>query len=282
MFTPRTDVVSRLMRFDIAHQSAALVAEFDGRYEAPNWLPDDSGVLINGGGRLWRVPFDDPALHAIDTGFATKMNNDHGPSPDGRRLAICDKTETGQSVIYTLPLGGGQPERVTPLEGSYFHAWSPDGARMAYTARRDGRFRIATAQADGSDERILSDPGFDHCDGPDYSPDGAWIWFNGERDGAVDIWRLPVGGGPAERMTQGPTVDWFPHPSPDDTHVVYMAYAPGTLQHPPDVDVSLMLMPASGGTPRQIHDLWGGQGTLNVPCWAPDSRAFAFMEYRVR
>ncbi|WP_019954569.1 TolB family protein [Yoonia vestfoldensis] len=120
---------------------------------------------------------------------------------------------------------------------------------------------------------------FDHCDGPDYTPDGAWIWFNAERDGAVDLWRIRPDGTNLEQMTDDAAVNWFPHPSPDGLHILYLAYPPRTKGHPANLDVTLRLMPAAGGTPRDLVHLHGGQGTINVPCWAPDSRRFAFMRF---
>lgn len=249
----------------------------DRLIEAPNWGPDDT-LIVNGDGRLYRLPLNDPGLLPIDTGILDRLNNDHGPSPDGKLLAFSDKTETGMACIYVMPADGGPPLRVTPKIPSYFHGWSPDGARLAYTAKRGGVFEVCTCALDGSDERQLSHS-FDHCDGPDYSHDGAWIWFNGEADGAVDLWRVPAAGGSAERMTRDDAVNWFPHPSPDGAHVLYLAFPPGTSGHPRDCEVALRLMPADGGTPETITRLFGGQGSVNVPCWAPDGARFAFARY---
>jgi Tol biopolymer transport system component len=251
-----------------------------GQIEAPNWHPD--GVLIvNGGGLLYRVPLDQPALHRIDTGFATGLNNDHGLSPDGKTLALSDKTETGKSCIYTMPLSGGPLTRVTPNVPSWWHAWSPDGARIAYAAARTdgGPIGLCTCAIDGSDEQPLTFA-FDHADGPDYTPDGQWIWFNGERDGAVDLWRIHPDGSDLQQMTRDDAVNWFPHPSPDGRHVVYLAYPPGTTGHPGGLDVELRLIPPDGGPSRLLTALHGGQGTINVPSWSPDSRSLAFVRYR--
>ncbi|SHI89767.1 TolB family protein [Wenxinia saemankumensis] len=246
--------------------------------EAPNWHPD-GWLLVNGGGRLYRVPLDAPELQPVDTGAATRLNNDHGFSPDGRTIALSDHSGGRGSCIWTMPVGGGDLTRVTSRTPSWWHAWSPDGARHAYAAAREGRtVLIHTCAADGSDERCLT-PGFDHCDGPDYTPDGAWIWFNGERDGQVDLWRVRPDGTELERMTEGPEVDWFPHPSPDGMHVLWLAYPAGTEGHPGGLDVALRLMPQSGGAGETVVELHGGQGTINVPCWEPDGRAFAFMRY---
>ena len=161
---------------------------------------------------------------------------------------------------------------------SWWHGWSPDGSRIAYAAARGGPVTICTCGLDGADERDLT-PGFDHCDGPDFSADGDWVWFNGERDGSVDLWRVRPDGSDLSRMTREETVDWFPHPSPCGRHVVYLAYPPGTKGHPGGLEVALRLMPQDGGASRELIRLHGGQGTINVPSWSPDGERFAFVRY---
>ncbi|WP_322890193.1 MULTISPECIES: hypothetical protein [unclassified Yoonia] len=268
---------SELCIYDLAQDQVTVLLDHDGHIEAPNWHPDGY-LIVNGGGLLYRVPLDAPKLEQIDTGFAAACNNDHGISPDGRTLVISDKTENGQSCLYRLPVSGGVPERVTQNVPSYWHGWSPDGATLAYVGKRGGPFGVYTCPVTGGDETCVTDA-FDHCDGPDYTPDGAWIWFNGERDGAVDLWRIRPDGSDLEQMTDDAAVNWFPHPSPDGLHILYLAYPAGTKGHPANLDVTLRLMPATGGTPHDLVHLHGGQGTINVPCWAPDSRRFAFMRF---
>jgi Tol biopolymer transport system component len=248
-----------------------------GHIEAPNWHPDGY-LIVNGSGKLFRVPLDAPALHEIDTGFAQACNNDHGISPDGTRLVISDSSMTAESCIYMVPIHGGNPVRVTDHTPSYWHGWSPDGAALAYAAKRGAAFGLFTCPVAGGPETCVIDR-FDHIDGPDYTPDGAWIWFNGECDGHVNLWRIRPDGTALEQMTDDDAVNWFPHPSPDGANLVYLAYPPGTKGHPAGLDVSLRMIPASGGEPRELVRLWGGQGTINVPSWAPDSRQFAFMRY---
>ena len=253
------------------------VLAHEGHIEAPNWHPDGY-LIVNGGGRLFRVDLAAPELVQIDTGAATDCNNDHGISPCGTLLVVSDAAQTDGSCLYTLPVGGGAPNRVTAQIPSYWHGWSPDGATLAYVGTRNGPFAVYTIGVDGGDETLLT-ADFDHVDGPDYTPDGTWIWFNGERDGAVDLWRIPADGGTPEQMTNDAAVNWFPHPSPDGEHVVYLAYPAGTKGHPAGLDVALRIMPARGGRSRKLVDLYGGQGTINVPSWAPDSGAFAFVRY---
>jgi Tol biopolymer transport system component len=269
-------MASHLRIHDLATGQSRTVLSCDMRIEAPNWSREDA-LIVNGEGRLWRVPLAAPALQSVATGFATRLNNDHGLSPDGTLLAISDATEDGRSAIYLLPSAGGTPRRVTPKSPSWWHGWSPDGNRIAYAAARDGGLVVvATCALDGTDERLLTE-GFDHCDGPDYTPDGRWLWFNGETGGRVCLWRMRPDGTGLQRMSGDERVHWFPHPSLDGRHVLYLAFPPGTVGHPRDREVELRLMPAEGGAPQVQERIWGGQGSINVPCWAPDSRGFAYV-----
>lgn len=274
---------SSLEVFDVATGAVGVVLRTERLIEAPNWTRDGRALIVNGDGLLWRVPLDAPALLPIDTGFARACNNDHGVSPDGRWLAVTDKTETGQSCIYVLPVGGGEPRRVTPRVPSYWHGWSPDGSTLAFCAKRPTRwapdtFGVATIPVEGGEERwLVEGPG--HSDGPDYSPDGEWIWFNSSNDGAMQLWRVRPDGSNAERMTDDGRVNWFPHPSPDGRHVLYLSYPPGTDGHPRDLDVELRLLDLADRSARTLLPLFGGQGTINVPCWHPDGGRFAFMRF---
>lgn len=270
---------SSLEIFDTATGTATPVFQTESLIEAPNWSPDGRFLVFNGDGRLFRLVLDDDSgPQPIDTGFATRCNNDHGLSPDGTRIVISDSTEDGRSCIYTLPVAGGAPTRVTDNRPSYWHGWSPDGRTLAYCAERAGRFDIFTIPVAGGTETRLTD-GAGHSDGPDYTPDGAFLWFNSSRDGVMRLWRMRPDGSDLQRMTDDDRVSWFPHPAPDGASVLYLAFAPGTEGHPPDRDVELRLMPAAGGPSTCLLPLFGGQGTINVPCWAPDSRRFAFVRY---
>ena len=270
---------SELCIHDLSTGETSVLLTHEGIIEAPNWHPEGF-LLVNGEGRLFRVPLEAPALEEVPTGAVRGLNNDHGISPDGRTLAISAHDEARRSCIYLMPLEGGEPRRVTPEVPSWWHGWSPDGSRLAYVGARTagGPILLYTCALDGSDEVLVAED-FDHIDGPDYTPDGAWIWFNGEREGQVDLWRVRPDGSDLQRMTDGDTVDWFPHPSPDGRQVLYLAFPPGTKGHPANLDVALCLIPAEGGVGREVLRLHGGQGTINVPCWAPDGRRFAFMRF---
>ncbi|QND32995.1 TolB family protein [Sinorhizobium meliloti] len=264
--------------FDIATGETRVVWQTERLVEAPNWSPDGKFLIINGDGRLYRLGFDGSDPTEIDTGFARHCNNDHGISPDGSTLVISDKTEFGSSAIYLLPAEGGTPRLVTRNLPSYWHGWSPDGRMLAYCGIRDQVFDIYTIPVDGGEERSLTQ-GQGRNDGPDWSADGEWIYFNSSRTGRMQIWRVRPDGKDVQRITDSPYGDWFPHPSPDGRHLLVLSYDGDVFDHPRDLDVRLRLMDPDGGNARVLLELFGGQGTVNVPNWSPSGTAFAFVRY---
>lgn len=270
---------SELAIFDLDSGAATTLLATERLIEAPNWMPDGKSLLVNGDGLLFRVPLAEPRLHRFDTGTHCALNNDHGPSPDGRWIAFCDKTDTAQSCIYLMPASGGTPRRLTPQTPSWFHSWSPDSRHVLYAAVRGGNFGIYILAASGGTERCIT-TGTGHHDGPDMTPDGEWVWFNRDEPGGMQLWRVRPDGCDRQRMTRDARANWFPHPSPCGRHVLYLAYPAATKGHPRDLEVELRLIPATGGAPRTLLALFGGQGSLNVPCWSPQGRRFAFLRYR--
>jgi TolB protein len=248
-------------------------------FEAPNWSRDGKYFIFNSRGRIYTLPVEGGEPRLLDTGSATNCNNDHGLSPDGTLLALSHSPQN-QSLIYIVPITGGEPRLVTPLGPSYWHGWSPDGKTLAYCAERNGNYDVYTIPVEGGEETRLTDaPGLD--DGPDYSPDGKYIYFNSERTGTMQIWRMHTDGSRQEQITFDSYNDWFPHPSPDGQWLVFLSYEPDVQGHPANKDVTLRIMPMQGGEPRVLVSLFGGQGTINVPSWSPDSKQFAFVSYRL-
>jgi len=210
----------------------------------------------------------------------TVAHNDHGLSPDGTTLAISDQSRDGKSLIYLLPVTGGTPRQLTQVGPSYWHGWSPDGAILAYCAERDHEFDIYIMPAAGGEEkRLTTAKGLD--DGPDYSPDGQFIYFNSDRTGTMQIWRMKSDGRQQEQVTSDEFNNWFPHPSPDGKWLVFLSYDKAVAGHPENKPVRLRLMPISGGPIQDLARLFGGQGTINVPSWSPDSRQVAFVSYEL-
>jgi len=279
-------VTSILEILDITTGQRTIVKEFPFRIEAPNWTPDGKWLVYNSGGKLYQLsPQGINEPEEIYTGFATRCNNDHVISTDGKQIAISHGTkEDGKSRIYTLPFDGGIPTLITPIAPSYLHGWSPDKKYLAYCADRKGNYDVYIIPAEGGEEiRLTTAEGLD--DGPEYSPCGEYIWFNSVRSGLMQVWRMKADGSEQTQITFDETRNsWFPHISPDGKLIVYIAYkkddvAPG--DHPANKNVELLLMPAEGGEPKILTTLFGGQGTINVNSWAPDSKRFAFVSYRI-
>ena len=250
--------------------------------EAPNWSRDGMFFVFNSKGLLYTLPVSGGQPSLLETGFANRCNNDHGLSPDGTQIVISDHSQgSGESLLYILPAKGGTPHLVTPKGPSYWHGWSPDGKTLAYCAERNGEYDVYVIPAKGGVEKQLTTAaGLD--DGPDYSPDGQYIYFNSNRTGTMQIWRMRTDGSKQEQITFDKFNDWFPHPSPDGKWLIFLSYGKEvkSSDHPANRDVSLRLMPLQGGKPRVVAELFGGQGTINVPSWSPDSKRVAFVSYR--
>ena len=247
-------------------------------FEAPNWTPDGKDLILNSQGRLWRLPVAGGAPVAIDTGTVKKINNDHGISPDGTQLAL---SAGNPSRIYVGPVGGGEFKLVTPAGPSYFHGWSPDGQTLAFCGQRQNEFDVYTIPAAGGEEkRLTTSPGLD--DGPEYSPDDQYIYFNSERSGLMQIWRMKPDGSEQTQITPDDGHNnWFAHISPDGKSMVFLTFDRDVKpnDHPANKDVMLRLRPVSGGAMTTLAKFFGGQGTINVSSWSPDSRNIAFVTY---
>jgi Tol biopolymer transport system component len=291
---------SRITIYDMRDKSSRTLYSADAVFEAPNWSADGKYLLTNSGGRLFRVPVDgagNVTPEPVNIDPSLRLNNDHAPSPDRKQIAFSASSPTSRgSEVYLSNADGSNVRLMVSEVPSYFHGWSPDGRFLAYVHQHPGPnggpanydiFRIPAAG--GASQQLDSNPGYD--DGPDYSPDGKWIYFNSDRSGGWDIWRIPAdGAGPgdqkAERVTSDELEDWFPHPSPDGKWLLFLSFVKGTATHNDKLPgTHLRMMPLPGAhlakTPqiRVLTTFFGGQGTINVNSWSPDSKRFAYVIY---
>jgi Tol biopolymer transport system component len=253
--------------------------------EAPNWTLDGSALILNGDGKLWSLDVGTCAVAQVPLTGVPDLNNDHVLAPDGEQIFL----SANDGHIYRAELNGGAAERITNDDGSFhfLHGVSPDGQELAYVGIEAGDFtqpgKLMTIAADGG-ATAAADVGAGHCDGPEYSPDGKWLYLNTESftstPGHAQLARIKVNGGGFEQLLESETVDWFPHLSPDGRLASYIRFPGGTVGHPADLPVDVVLVSTGDWTtPLHTWSLFGGQGTLNVNSWSPDSTRFAYVAY---
>lgn len=254
--------------------------------EAPNWSKDGY-LLVNGGGKLYRIYLNNSRKEELNTDFATTCNNDHGISPDGTQIVISH--ENGDpavpvawksSKIYTLPINGGIPKLITKNNSSFWHGWSPNGKTLIYTALRNGQWDIYAIPAKGGEETQLTSSPYQH-DGAEYTPDGKHIYYNSFDSGTMEIWRMNADGSNQTQITNDAHSNWFPHFSHDNKYMVYLCYIEDLGEaHPFGKQVKLRLMEMKTGKISDLSDtFYGGQGTINVNSWSPNSKELAFVRY---
>jgi TolB protein len=276
---------SRLETVNISDGYRKIIFEKPGRFEAPNWMPDGKKLLFNMDGSLFTIPVTGGEIVKLYTGFANRNNNDHGISFDGKVLAISHQRQGfsgGGSTVYVLPLNGGDPALVTEDTPSYWHGWSANNKEVLYVAQRNGKnvYNIYRNSIKGGKEVALTNIGEgEHVDGCESSPDGKYIYYNGSHTGTMQIWRMKPDGSGREQLTSDKYYNWFPHISPDGRWMVFISFPPDIEKnsHPSYKRVMLRLMPVTGGETKVIAYLYGGQGTINVPSWSPDSKQIAFV-----
>ena len=280
-FAPYKEYIgSHLEVMEVATGHRKILYSAPNSIQAPNWTPDNKYLIYNTEGLLYRYELATGTISKLTTGAVDKNNNDHVLSFDGKMLGISSSSKD-RSTIYILPSSGSdKPMQITEEAAghSYLHGWSPDKRSLVFTGMRNGVYNIWSVDIATKKETQLTDtPVLD--DGPEYSPEGDYIYFNSVRTGTMKIWRMKPDGRDQEQITFDEYNDWFPHISPDGKWIVYLSFPkeidPST--HPFYKKVYLRLMPAAGGVPKNIAYVYGGQGTINVPSWSPDSKKIAFI-----
>ncbi|MBQ7059942.1 MAG: TolB family protein [Firmicutes bacterium] len=275
---------------DIETGEVKVLASFDKVIEAPNWLKKTDELVFNSEGLIYAYSMQTGEIRKVETGDCVRCNNDHVLAADESAIAVSNtpvmKTGWG-SYVYIIPFETGVPRQITPKSPSFLHGWSPDGKTLAYCAFREINGKrevdVYTIAADGSEEEVrLTGGGFN--DGPEYSPDGEYIWYNSTNSGLMQIWRMKKDGSEQTQITKNEKNNWFAHISPDGKKAVYLAYHKGHLspaEHLPDMQVELWLMESDGSNQHRILSFFGGQGSINVNSWAADSKRFAFVSYEM-
>jgi hypothetical protein len=280
-FVPYKDYIgSNIETMDVFTGKRQVLYTSPESLQAPNWTHDGKSLIYNSKGLMYRFNIQNHTPGLINTGLVKNNNNDHVISFDGKMLGLSGASVDGKynSVVYTVPISGGQPKKITPTGPSYLHGWSPDGKWLTFTGQRNNEFDIYKIPSNGGEEiRLTTSPGLD--DGSEYSPDGKYIYFNSVRSGLMQLWRMKPDGSGQEQLTNDEYNNWFAHVSPDGKWIVCLSFMKDIKpdDHPFYKHVYLRMLPAGGGTPKVIAYLYGGQGSINTPSWSPDSRKIAFV-----
>jgi TolB protein len=276
-------VISSLYVYDIAKGKSELILTEKRHFEAPNWSRDGKFLLINAYGKLEKISPKGEKLGELNTGSVAKANNDHGYTFDGKTLFISSgkpEIKGGPSFIYKVGSEGGEPILLTNLGPSYWHGVSPDGKTMVYCGVRNGNYDVYGMSSNGGEEwRLTSTEGLD--DGPEFSMDGQYIYFNSYRTGMMQIWRMKADGSDPEQMTFDTHSNWFAHIAPNNKVATIISYIEDQKQsHPFGHQVKLRLLNLKTKVVKDLTEaFYGGQGTINVPSWSPDGKKFAYVRY---
>ena len=264
---------------DAARQATVVLSE-PAQLAAPNWSHDGSTIYFTRSGRIDTIPAAGGTPQELNVGGLVSCSGSHGFSPDGKLFALsCATPDRNDRRVFIVPASGGTPRQLTENVG-YFHSWSPDGKTILYTRGTKGGLTIYAISVDGGPETALSD-GKGVSDDPDYSPDGKWIYFNTDRWGGMQIARMRPDGSGVEQTTHDEYKNWTPHPSPDGKSVVFLSYDPSVTTHAANKDVALRILSPEDGKIRTLVNLVGGEGTMNVANWAPDSTHIAFVSFQM-
>ncbi|HEV7990418.1 MAG TPA: hypothetical protein VGP25_01245 [Gemmatimonadaceae bacterium] len=279
-FVPYREYIgSNIELMDVTSGQRRIIYRSTASVQAPNWTRDGKALIYNQDGKLYRYDLATNTPTLINTDFATRNNNDHVLSPNGKMLGISHQPPDngGKSMVYTVSVTGGTPKRVTENAPSYLHGWSNDAKFLVFTGIRGDSTDIYKIPVTGGAEvRLTTAEGLD--DGPEYGPDGR-IYFNSSRSGLMQLWRMNADGSNQTRLTNSRFNDWFPHVSPNGKSIVFISFLAdiSPTDHPWYKHVYLRTMPVAGGEPKVLAYVYGGQGTINVPSWSPDGRYVAFV-----
>jgi Tol biopolymer transport system component len=194
-------------------------------------------------------------------------------TPDGRHLLFVSNRD-GARDVYVVRLGsagmpGGRPSRLTTGLNAHSISLSADGTRLAYSVYTSHAnvwaISIPTDGPISADRATQVTTGNQTVEGLTVSPDGRWLYFDSDRSGNANIYRMPLGGGEPERLTTNPADDFSPDVSPNGRWVAFHSLRFGTRD--------IFVMPADGGEAQRVTD---DPGEERFPIWSPDGQSLSY------
>jgi dipeptidyl aminopeptidase/acylaminoacyl peptidase len=186
-------------------------------------------------------------------------------SPDGKQLAFTSNRAGDTQQLYVLPVGGGEPRKLTDLaEDVTQAAWSPDGAAIAFVSR------VRDAAYDEDDDKRRAPRRF------------ARLQYKFEHvgwtaDRPQHLFIVPADGASAPRqITSGDFEDSSPAWSPDGATLAFVSARHADWDTEPVNDVYLVSADGEDDAPLRLTQ---GGGALELPSWSPQGDRLAVLRY---
>jgi len=183
-------------------------------------------------------------------------------SPDGKTI-VFEGYYGHNRDIYTIPVTGGSPKRLTfHRKADFAPSWSPDGRKIVFSSNRSGTVELWVIDANGGEPKQLTHGGGAEQNAV-YSPDGKWIAF----ESLSKIWKIPAEGGEPIQVTKGKERHFYPAWSPDGREIAFTVQISGQTRQIWAVDVK------TGKMRKIVAD----KGWSYAPAWSPNGKVLAFV-----
>ncbi len=195
---------------------AARLTAHPSMHYAPRWSPDGTQLAFTsnrtGTGDLYILSFTNDDVRRVT--YHEQASTAEAWSADGQHLFFSSMRDLQGTALYRVAAAGGTPVPwvVQPYERLVHLSVSPDGSRLAFNVSRDPWWRrgpnpyggaevwTVSNTADASDYRKISNyTGLNRW--PLWSADSRALFFVSDRDGVENIWRQPLDGSPAHKVT---------------------------------------------------------------------------------
>lgn len=180
---------------------------------------------------------------------------------------------SAEGDIFVINADGAGRAKITDHPAEDFDAvWSPDGTQIAFRTHRDGDEEVYRMDADGSDQRNLSNaPNYGDYS-PAWSPNGVWIAFMSNRAGNNNIWVIRPDGSDLRQVTDIPGISEYPTWAPDSSRIAFTCTF-GRRLSTGSGDFEICVVNFDGTELVQLTDT---PGSNKYPAWSPDGTRLAF------